>query len=237
MENWIFGYNQVMDKSVRQTRTRHLREVELLIWLLIVLALFAIGFYLYSAKQKTYELHNIFMQDVDGLIVGSPVNLMVVPIGYVNKLKIVSEDEVFVRFIVKDKSVKLPKGTIANIEFSGLGGSKSLELYPPNPEIVQRYGLDADDYIIVTKTNRLRDCWVLLYEMFNKVGLIIARISSFGAELQSSNLQEDTVMTQKDVNKFIEFSNGWVDNVQKDLNDYKNKMNDMKKGNRDDSHD
>ena len=94
-----------MDKSVRQTRTRHLREVELLIWLLIILALFAIGFYLYSAKQKTYELHNIFMSDVDGLIVGSPVNFMGVPIGYVNKLKIVNDDEVFVRFIVKDKSI------------------------------------------------------------------------------------------------------------------------------------
>lgn len=225
-----------MDKDARKTRTRYFREFELLIWLLIILALLVFGVVSYRSSQQTYQLYNIFMPDVDGLIVGSPVNLMGVPVGYVKTLKIVNDDEVFVRFIIRDKSIKLPKGTIANVEFTGLGGSKSIELYPPNKDYVQQYGLDGDDYIIVARVSRLRDCWSLLYQMFGKIGSITAKISSFGVELQNSDLQSDTEATQKDVNNFLEFSNGWVDNVQKDINNYKNKMDDIKKGNKDNSH-
>lgn len=221
-----------MEKSVRKTRTRNFREIELLIWLLILLALFVLGFSWISKKQKSYELHNIFMPDVDGLIVGSPVNLMGVPIGHVTKLQIVNDDEVFVRFVVRDKSVKLPKGTIANIEFSGLAGSKSIELYPPDEKYVQQYGLDGDDYIIVAKPKRLHDCWKLLYQMFTKLGAIIYKVSYFGEEIKSSGLEEDSNMAQKDVNNFLEFSNGWVDNIQKDVRDYKLKMNELKKESR-----
>lgn len=225
-----------MDKDARKSRTRYFREFELLIWLLIILAFFVFSYFIFQSSQSTYQLYNIFMSDVDGLIVGSPVNLMGVPVGYVKTLKIVNDDEIFVRFVIKDKSVKLPKGTIANVEFTGLGGSKSIELYPPNKDYVQQYGLDGDDYIVVARTNRLRDCWSLLYQMFGKIGSITYKISSFGEELKNSDLQDDTQATQKDVNNFLEFSNNWVDNVQKGINNYKNKMNDIKKGNKDNNH-
>ena len=33
------------------------------------------------------------MPDVDGLIVGSPVNLMGIPVGYVTKTKIINDDK------------------------------------------------------------------------------------------------------------------------------------------------
>ena len=81
-----------MEKSVRKNRTRNFREVELLIWLLILLALFVFGYFLYSKHQKSYEFHNVFMADIDGLIVGSPVNFMGVPVGNVTKLKIVNDE-------------------------------------------------------------------------------------------------------------------------------------------------
>ncbi len=223
-----------MEKSARKTRTRNFREIELLIWLLIMLALSILGFSVYSAKQKSYELHNIFMPDVDGLIVGSPVNFMGVPVGYVTKLKIVNDDEVFVRFIIKDKSVKLPKGTIANVEFSGLGGSKSIELYPPDPKYVQEYGLDGDDYIIVAKPKRLHDCWKLLYQMFTKLGSIIYKVSIFGDEIKSAGLEEESSNAQKDVNNFLEFSNDWVDNIQKNIQNYRVKLEEIKKESRSD---
>ncbi len=223
-----------MEKSARKTRTRNFREIELLIWLLIMLALSIFGFSVYSAKQKSYELHNIFMPDVDGLIVGSPVNFMGVPVGYVTKLKIVNDDEVFVRFIIKDKSVKLPKGTIANVEFSGLGGSKSIELYPPDPKYVQEYGLDGDDYIIVAKPKRLHDCWKLLYQMFTKLGSIIYKVSIFGDEIKSAGLEEESSNAQKDVNNFLEFSNDWVDNIQKNIQNYRVKLEEIKKESRSD---
>ena len=168
------------------------------------------------------------MADIDGLIVGSPVNFMGVPVGHVTKLKIVNDDEIFVKFVIKDKSIKLPKGTIANVEFSGLGGSKSIELYPPDKNYVQQYGLDGDDYIIVAGSKRLHDCWKLLYQMFSKIGAIVYRFSYFGEELKSTGIEEEGLKTQNDVNKFLEFSNNWVDNIQKNVQDYKSKMNSFK---------
>jgi len=209
-----------MKKSVIKPRTRNFREVELLIWLLIILALSVIGFTVYTKKQKSYEVHKIFVSDVDGLIVGSPVNLMGVPVGHVTKLKFVRDDEIYIRFIIKDKSIKLPKGTIANIEFSGLGGSKSIELYPPDKEYVKEFGLDGDNYVIVAKTKRLHDSCGLLYEMFSKLDAIFDKVAYFGQELQKSNIDSATLEVQGDINKFLEFSNSWVDNIQKKVNDY-----------------
>lgn len=220
-----------MEKSVRRVRTRNFREVELLIWLLVFLVLGVIIFSIYLNHKKSYDLHNIFMQDVDGLIVGSPVNLMGVPIGHVTKLKIINDDEVFVRFVIKDKSIKLPKGTIANVEFSGMAGSKSIELYPPDKDYVQMYGLDADDYIIVAPSKRLHDATGLLYQMFSKIGSIIDRISYFGYEIKDANLEKDSMSAQEDVNNFLEFSNGWMDNIQKKT-EYFKKQNHVKQENR-----
>lgn len=221
-----------MEKSARKTRTRNFREIELLIWLVVVLVFSVFGILMYSAEQKSYALYNIFMSDIDGLIVGSPVNFMGVPVGYVTKLKIVNDDEVFVRFIIKDKTIKLPKGTIANVEFSGLGGSKSIELYPPDPKYVQEFGLDGDDYIVVAKPKRLNYCWKLLYQMFDKLGSIIYKVSFFGGELKSAGLEQDGNEVQKDVNNFLEFSNGWVDNIQKEIQNYKIQMEELKKESR-----
>ena len=51
--------------------------------------------------EKGEEVHKIFVSDVDGLIVGSPVNLMGVPVGHVTKLKFVRDDEIYIRFIIK----------------------------------------------------------------------------------------------------------------------------------------
>ena len=220
-----------MEKSVRKIRTRNFREFELLIWLLVLLVFFIIIFFTHRVYKDSYDLHNIFMSDVDGLIVGSPVNLMGVPVGYVTKLKIINDDEVFVRFIIKDKSIKLPKGTIANVEFSGMAGSKSIELYPPDKDYVQMYGLDANDDIIVAPAKRLHDSTKLLYQMFTKIGAIIDRISYFAYEIQDKHLDKESVSVQKDINNFLEFSNGWVNNVQKKTNNIK-QQNNIKKENR-----
>ena len=65
------------------------------------------------------------MPDVDGLIVGSPVRMMGIEVGHVTKIKPI-KDEVFVRFIITEKDLKIPQGTVATVEFSGMAGSKSL---------------------------------------------------------------------------------------------------------------
>ena len=61
------------------------------------------------------------MQDVDGLIEGSSVRLMGVPIGYVKHISIV-QDHVYVKFVLTNKDIQLPQGVIATAEFNGMAG-------------------------------------------------------------------------------------------------------------------
>lgn len=93
-----------------------------------------IGAFLFTAiktefgKRKTY--HAVF-HDVDGLIPGSPVRIMGVDVGHIKELKNLY-DQVHVNFIITKKNVVIPKGTFATVQFTGLAGSKSLELMPLN---------------------------------------------------------------------------------------------------------
>jgi len=150
--------------------------LELGLWLLIISFVAAgIRYKNYKAEKKlvTYQ---IFMPDVDGLIVGSPVKFMGVQIGYIDKIKILSGD-VYLKIVITDKNIKLPKGTIATVEFSGMGGSKSLELYPPT-----KLSTAQDKIIVVNNPVRLSDSLSLLSDMFDKINSITVKMSFFAKE-------------------------------------------------------
>ena len=88
--------------------------LELLLWLfIIVFCVGAIKFYS-AKKQGELRTYRIFMQDVDGLIEGSSVRLMGVPIGYVKHISIV-QDHVYVKFVLTNKDIQLPQGVIATV--------------------------------------------------------------------------------------------------------------------------
>ncbi len=184
-------------------------RLEILVWIIIILALMLVSSLLYRHSQKEYETHKIFMSDIDGLIVGSPVKFMGVQVGYVSNIKIV-DDNVYIKFIIKDKNLHLPWGTMATVEFSGMAGSRSLELYPP--ENVD----DGEnvDYIRVVNPTRLSKSLSLLYEMYNKFMDICFGISAFSASINAADLDLE-LPSQKDnlqfVN-FLEFANRWLDN-------------------------
>ncbi len=121
------------------------------IWLAILFLIAStiiLGIFHYRKSFNTYQ---IFLSDVDGLINGSPVKLMGIQVGYVNQIDIVGED-VYVKFIITTPKVKLPYGSVATVEFSGLGGSKSLELYPPKQKTAA-----ASKFIVVQRPKRIHD--------------------------------------------------------------------------------
>ena len=125
--------------------------IEFVIWFFI-LCLVVVGIKIHRYhSEKELVTYQIFMQDVDGLIVGSPVKFMGVPIGYIDKVKIVAND-VYLKLIITEKDVELPKGSIATVEFNGLGGSKSLEIYPPTKESAA-----SGKIIVVQSPKRLHD--------------------------------------------------------------------------------
>lgn len=172
--------------------------VEFAIWFVILcIIVFSIRLVRYRHLQelKTYQ---IFMQDVDGLIVGSPVKFMGVQVGYIQKINIVGDD-VYVKFILNEKDLKIPKGAIATVEFSGLGGSKSLEIFPPTDE-----SLSTDKLIVIHSTKRIHDSLGLLNDMFDKIGSLVARGSYFTKQLVGiTPVKTELAVDSKGVEKFL----------------------------------
>ncbi|MCD8377270.1 MAG: MlaD family protein [Candidatus Gastranaerophilales bacterium] len=211
-----------MEKSERKSRTSKIRRIELLVWLAIIVVLATIGIIFTATFEKSYEVHKIFMPDVDGLIVGSPVNLMGIPIGYITKTKILNDEEVIVKFKVTDKTIHIPKGTVATVEFNGLGGSKSLELYPPsyNKHITKELIVNNNDFIIVERPKRLRDCYSLLYQMYQKLMNICYTMASFGSHLNEIEHISAGGSTMDTFN-FINYADNWINNSQGNIQTFR----------------
>lgn len=114
-------------------RKYHLWLIEIIVWALIIVAV-SIPFYNNSRhKQELNATGHAFFEDTDGLIIGSPVRFMGTQVGYLSDVEIIG-GEAYVSFVITEKNLKIPHGTIATVEFTGIAGSKSLELYPPTKE-------------------------------------------------------------------------------------------------------
>lgn len=165
--------------------------IELFVWLLVLLLISSgIMFAKYNYK-KNFDTYQIFLPDVDGLIVGSPVKFMGIQIGYVNQLNITGED-IYVNFIITDTNVKIPYGSTATVEFSGLGGSKSLELYPPSPATK-----NSSMFIVPQPPKRIHDSLGLLNDMFDAAMGIAYDVSNFMEKLgmlkqEAKNMKQGT---------------------------------------------
>lgn len=143
--------------------------VEFVIWL-IVAAILILGIrYHHQQSIKQYKHYQIFMSDVDGLIVGSPVKFLGVQIGYIKDIQIISS-EVYIKFVITQKDLILPTGSIATVEFSGLGGSKALEIYPPSSKI------PTDKIIAVKEPTRLNKVMGLFDEIFRDLDSIFTTL-------------------------------------------------------------
>lgn len=185
--------------------------IEFAIWFFILcIAVTGIRIHNYN-KEKSLVTYQIFMPDVDGLVVGSPVKFMGVQVGYIEKIRVVRED-VYVKIVITDKGVTLPKGSVATVEFNGMGGSKSLEVYPPSQE-----SLAINKLIVVQPPTRLNDAMGLLSEMFDKIGSITTRMSVFaketGMDEGDTGINLDEI--QSNMNVF--------DTMMKEVSDIKNK--------------
>ena len=178
---------------------------ELLIWLIVVCLMIAIFSFSFILKEKNDDNdYQIFLQDVDGLIVGSPVKMMGIEVGHVTKIK-PTNDEVYVKFILTNPDVYIPQGTSVTVEFSGMAGSKSLELYLPK----QGDYIDKSIPILITMPpKRLHDAFGLLNDMYKKLNSIIYSASSFGGKIDFSGIEYST---GGGFAEFIKYSNKFLD--------------------------
>lgn len=184
--------------------------LEFAIWFLILcVCISGVRIHNYR-KEKALVTYQIFMPDVDGLVVGSPVKFMGVQVGFIEKIKIVRE-EVYVKFVITDKSVTLPKGSVATVEFNGMGGSKSLEVYAPTEE-----SLAEKKLLVVQNPTRLNDALGLLSEMFDKIDSITTRTSFFAKETGMGNMESGIKLDEMQTNMNI------FDKIIKKVSDIKN---------------
>ncbi|MBE7708548.1 MAG: MCE family protein [Cyanobacteria bacterium SIG27] len=105
--------------------------IEIIIWTILLTIIFSVAIFSYSKVFIEPNVYVIEFKDIDGITKGSPVRFMGINVGYVRSLK--SKDKhINVQILVTKENMKIPNGTVARVEFYGLGGSKSIELMPPD---------------------------------------------------------------------------------------------------------
>ncbi len=105
--------------------------IEMIIWTILLTIIFSVAIFSYSKVFIEPNVYVIEFKDIDGITKGSPVRFMGINVGYVRSLK--SKDKhINVQILVTKENMKIPNGTVARVEFYGLGGSKSIELMPPD---------------------------------------------------------------------------------------------------------
>jgi len=197
---------------------------ELLLLLIIVLIFSIMCCFTRIFSSSIENEYKIFMPDVDGLIVGSPVRAMGIEIGNVTKIKPV-RDEVYVKFVITDKTITLPQGTKATVEFTGLAGSKSLELYLPDKDTY----IDASVPVLtVSSPKRLSDAAGLLSDMFKRIGEMITVTSKFGSKLSEIDFPEKN-KGGENPKEFLKFTNKIIDQQQERVDDLWRSMNERKR--------
>lgn len=173
------------------TNIRLYAWIEFIIWLLIAAVLILGIRYHHQQSQKQYKHYRIFMSDADGLIVGSPVKFLGIQIGDIRQIKIISS-EVYIEFVITRKDLVLPAGSIATVEFSGLGGSKALEIYPPT------HKYPTDKIIAVKEPTRLNKVMGLFNEIFRDLESIFTTLgyasNQFIPETNNTYVQPNVVM-------------------------------------------
>ena len=78
--------------------------------------------------------HDVYFQDVDGLKIGAPVQLMGLRVGFIESIEPIVEAKNFrikVRFRITQQGTPPPKASVVSIEQSGLISEKLLEITPP----------------------------------------------------------------------------------------------------------
>lgn len=192
--------------------------IELLIWIIILSIIAGASIYVYRKFFVEPNVYTIQFKDIDGITKGSPVRFMGINIGYVRNLK--SKDKhINVQIIITKKNLQIPDGTVARVEFYGLGGSKSIELMPPDGT--------CDVGILTGNTIRLNDVaheTVSLVEVIEMIEKYVKNINE--KSVQKLLVEMKSIKDDKIKNMGNEFTN-IESNLGQKFETVKNKQNEV----------
>ena len=163
---------------------------EIIIWLLIIAGTaFWIHCHFMHNRFGTTKMQIVF-EDTDGLIVGSNVRFMGVIVGYVSDIKI-QKDKTLVTFVITKKGIKIPKHSVASVEFSGLAASKSLELYAPEDDTT------STDALVSTEPYKIKN---YMENQKNIANNIIDMSNNFNDVLKKNNINRiKSILRSKEI--------------------------------------
>ena len=162
---------------------------EIILFIILIVVLCFVGT---KAFKHTFDIgttYHLSFNDIDGIVIGSPVRILGVDIGHVTKIK-TGYDEIFVDFVVTDSRVKLPQGTQATIEFFGLAGSRSIELTPPD-------GKTNAQGILVTPPIRIGDAFDIMGEFLKATMVSIGGLYEFAKDKTLEEVESQTASLVK----------------------------------------
>lgn len=190
---------------------RKLWIIELFVWILLIFSITFVCVFIHNKNIKDKYTYNVFFKDVDGLIKGSPVKIQGVQVGYISNIKVIN-DEVFITFIITDKDFKMPSKMVASVAFTGMGGSKSLELFVPEPNSKSK------NYISTVEPMRLQDFY---YYSSQTAQNIVTMTTDFMKMFDDRTTQIVTNFIRKP--QMLDDAHKILDEVQKGETDYMNK--------------
>lgn len=120
------------------------RIIEIIILVCVFSVIIAGGMIFNHYKHEKPNTYNIVFKDIDSIVKGSPVRFMGINVGHVVKLKR-KDKYIICKIRITKEGVKIPDLTRAKVAYNGLGGSKSIELFPPLTEDKNIKGIVADD--------------------------------------------------------------------------------------------
>jgi|GEM_PF-2408318 len=114
----------------------------------------------YNESYNHFPKYTVSFSDIDGLSIGSPVKFAGVHVGHVLEQKL-KDNKVLVTFKIVDQDVDIPKGSRAGVEFTGMAGSRSLEIIPPETESSKGTRIAPIDPL---RVNNLKEIFNMLAE-------------------------------------------------------------------------
>lgn len=204
-------------------------SVLILIFLFVITSVMVFNHYKFE-KPNTY---NIVFKDIDSIVKGSPVRFMGINVGHVVKLRR-KDGYIICKIRITKEGVKIPDMTRAKVAFNGLGGSKSVELFPPltnEPDIkgiIADESLRINDFAAVVKD--LKDVCIFINNFVQELDpvLLMNSVKEFtNPEIidrvdndvdkiiqMQNDTRENVKMAAEKENAFVEFLE-WVENLFK----------------------